>query len=90
MKELKKGQVLYYAQCLDSCSVFEVLELKIRTIEDTWFSGVEKRTRHAYLFSNNDINKKVFFDREEALDVVKTAEKSCKRKVSSEKYYEEY
>ena len=90
MKELKKGQILYYAQCLENCGVFEVLEIKLRTIEDTWFAGVEKRTRHAYLFSNDDVNKKVFFNREEALAVVKAAEKSCKRKVSNEKYYEEY
>lgn len=90
MEELKKGQVLYYAQCLENCGVFEVLEIKLRTIEDTWFSGVEKRTRHAYLFSNKDIDKTVFVDREEALTVVKAAEKNCKKTFSKEKYYEDY
>lgn len=90
MKELKKGQTLYYAQHLENCGVFEVIELKTRTIEDTWFTGVEKKTHHAYLFSYSAIGKDVFFNREEALQLVKEAEKNCKRKVSDEKYYEEY
>lgn len=90
MEKLKKGQLLYYAQRLDNCGVFEVLELKARTIEDTWFTGVDKRTRHAYLFSCKAIGKDVFFDRDEALQLVKEAERNCKRKVSDEKFYEEY
>ena len=87
--KIKKGSVVYYAQCLNFCAVFEVLELKIRTVEDNWFVGIENKEKHAYLFYDKAIGKEIFFDRKEALDVVKAAEKNCKRKFSDEKYYEE-
>ena len=88
--KIRKGTIVYYAQCLDFCTVFEVLELKIRTVEDGWFAGVENKSKHVYLFDDKAIGKQIFFDRKEALDVVKAAEKSCKKKFSDEKFYEEY
>lgn len=88
--ELKKGTTLYYAQNLENCGVFEVIELKARTIEEDWFTGIDKKTKHVYLFSNKDINKSVFLDRKVALDIVKEKEKNCKKKFTDEKYYEEY
>lgn len=89
-ERIKIGAIVYYAQCLNSCGVFEVLELKVRTVEDTWFTGTENKTKHAYLFSYKDIGETVFFDRKDALDAVKEAEKNCNKKISKEKYYEEY
>ena len=88
--KIKKGQVVYYSQCLESCGIFELLETKVRTVEDNWFVTIEEKTKHAYLFYEHDIGKCIFFDRKEALDVVKTAEKNCKKKFSDEKFYEEY
>ena len=88
--ELTKGQKVYYARILEPVGVFEVIEVKLRTVEDMWFAGIENRTKHAYLFSNKDINKNVFFDRDEALDIVKAAEENCKKTFSKETYYEEY
>ena len=88
--KIKKGTVVYYAQCLEPCAVFEVLELRIRTVEDNWFVGIENKTKHAYLFYESSIGKTIFFDRKEALDVVKAAEKNCKKRFSDEKFYEEY
>lgn len=32
---ITKGTVLYYAQCLETVGVFEVLELKVRTVEES-------------------------------------------------------
>lgn len=45
--------------------------------------------KHAYLLNISDIGKLVFFDRKEALRVVKESEKN-KKKILNEKYYEEY
>ena len=89
-ERVKKGNACYYAQCLDSAGVFEVLELKLRTVIQNWFVGVENRTNHAYLFTEKAIDKTVFFDRDEALEVVKKAQAKCKKQFSNEKYYEEY
>lgn len=88
-KILKKGDVVYYAQCLEPVGVFEVLELTIRTVEDTWFVGIEKKEKQAFFFGLKDMERYIFVDRHEALLTVKEAEYNCKKKVSDEVYYEE-
>lgn len=86
---IKKGSTVYYAQCLEPVGVFEVLELIIRTVEDTWFVGIEKKDKQALLFNNKDIGTHIFFDRKDALMTVKEAEANCKKKVSDETCYED-
>ena len=88
MKQLTKGQVLYYARIMPTVGLYEILELKIRTVEDDYFVGTEKNTKHAYLFGYSTINKYVFKDRKLALNLVKESEKN-KKEVSEETYYEE-
>ena len=51
---------MYYARILPSVRIYEVCEIKIRTVEDTWFVGIEKREKHAFLFSYSDIGKVYF------------------------------
>lgn len=87
---LTKGQQVYYAKIFETIGMFEVIDLKIRTVEDTWFVGTEKRTKQAYLFEKSAIDKNVFLDRQQALDLVLSAQSKSKKKVSDEKYYEEY
>mgnify|MGYP007129110985 FL=1 len=45
--------------------------------------------KHVYLFSYNNLNKLIFSDRQECLDIVLDSEKNAP-KISSEKEYEEY
>ena len=87
---INKGDVLYYAQMMPTVPLFEVLELKVRTVDDTWFVGIDKTSKHAYLFSNNNIGEIIFKNRKECLKVVTEAESKCKKRESSEIYYEEY
>lgn len=87
--KIKKGMVVYYAQCLSTAGIFEVLELKIRTVEDNWFVGTEKREKHAYLFYDKELGRTIFFDRNEALEIVKDAEKDYRSKHVDEIDYEE-
>lgn len=87
--EVKKSNIVYYARIMPTVGLYEVVELKVRTVADDFFVGIDKNTKHAYMFKINDINKIVFFDRKDAVDVVKAAEKKGK-KVFDEKYYEEY
>ena len=89
MIDLKKKDVVYYANISHPTSSYNICELIIRTIEDDYFVGTDKKDKHAYLFSNNDYNKIVFKDRKKALKVLKEAEKN-KRVISNETYYEEY
>ena len=87
--EIKKSNIVYYARIMSAIGLYEVVEMKVRTVTDNFFVGVDKNTKHAYMFKISDINKIVFFDRKVALDLVKEAEKNGK-KASNEKYYEEY
>lgn len=61
----------------------------IRTVEDDYFVGVDKRDKHVYLFSYNNLNQLIFNDRQKCLDTVLDSEKNAP-KISSEKEYEEY
>lgn len=87
--ELNKKDIVYYARAMINVGIFEVIELKVRTVADDYFTGIDDKTKHAFIFNMSDLNRTVFFDRREALKVVKEAEKN-KRNISEETYYEEY
>jgi len=86
---MKKGDKVYFARILPRVGMYEVYDLKVRTVAETWFSAIDNRSKHTFLFSNKDIEKIIFYDRREALNVVKIAEKN-KKEISMETYYEEY
>lgn len=90
MSELKKKDVVYYTRILPSSNVYDILEIKIRTVEDNWFVGIEKRDKQAFLFHDADIDKTVFTNRNKALEVIKQAELNKKELKNDETYYEEY
>lgn len=68
----KKGDIVFYARCIPENGLYEVCELKIRTVnqEEGWIVGVDKRDKRAYLLTKNEISKRVFEERKDALDVV--------------------
>lgn len=86
---MKKGDKLYYARILVQTGTYEVCDLTVRSVQHDWFSCVEKRTKNAFLFSTKDLGVLVYQNRNEALRLVKEAEKN-KKKISTETYYEEY
>lgn len=88
-KTLNKGDIVYYARIQKKNGTYDLCELKVRTVEDTYFAGVDKKDKRAYLFGYNALGDYVFQDRGEALRKVKNAEKD-KVEVSNETYYEEY
>ena len=65
--------------------IFDVSDLKVRTVEDTYFVAIDKSDKKSYLFNFTDINKTVFINREDAVSKAKEAEKN-KPKVSTETY----
>ena len=87
--KIRKNDIVYYARIMPKLDVYDVYELKVRTVEDTYFSTIDKRDKKSYLFSYNDIGNTVFFDWQEAVQKTKETEKN-KPKVSAETYYEEY
>lgn len=90
MNEIHKiGDIVYYARIMPTLGIYDVCELKIRTVTDTYFVGTDKRDKRAYLFSYNAIGKCIFSNRKDAVDKAIAAEES-NPKVSKETYYEEY
>ena len=43
--EVTKGAKMFYARALPNVGLFDVEDLIIRTAEDTWFVGVEEKTK---------------------------------------------
>ena len=90
MNEIHKiGDIVYYARIMPTLGIYDVCELKIRTVTDTYFVGTDKRDKRAYLFSYNAVGKYIFSKRKDAVEKVITAEESSP-KDSKETYYEEY
>lgn len=90
MNEIHKiGDIVYYARIMPTLGTYDVCELKIRTVTDTYFVGTDKRDKRAYLFSYNAVGKCIFSNRKDAVEKVITAEESSP-KVSKETFYEEY
>lgn len=89
--KLKKKDIVYHTKIFPTLGIYDLDELKVRTVEEDWFVAIEKSTRKAFLFSYDSINKTIFLDRKEALNKVKEAElNKHKYNVSNEIYYEEY
>ena len=90
MNEIHKiGDIVYYARIMPTLGVYDVCELKIRTVADTYFVGTDKRDKRAYLFSYNAVGKCIFSNRKDAVEKAIAAEENSP-KVSKETYYEEY
>lgn len=86
---LHKFDIVYHARILPSLGIYDLNELKIRTIADNYFVGVEKKEKKAFLFPYSSIGKTVFVNRKDALNKVKEAEEN-REVISTETYYEEY
>lgn len=86
---IKKGDVVYYARIIPTVGLYDVCEIKVRYVTDTWFSGVEKTTKTAFLFSNKEIDKNVFMKRNDALKIVLDKEKNAPKRIYST-YTEEW
>lgn len=90
MVQLKKKDRLYYARIIPRTKIYEVCEVIIRTVAPSWFVAIDRRDKHAYLFSYNDIEKILFYKRDEALSKVTDAESKAPKTDDYEIDYEEY
>ena len=87
--QLKNGDIVYYSRIMPTLGIFDVYELIVRTVADTYFVGMEKRDKKVFLFSYSAIGDIVFSHRKDAVYKAMIAEENAP-KVSKETYYEEY
>lgn len=69
------GSTVYFARIHHETGIYEICELRIRTIYDDCFVGSDKDTKQAFLISNDDLGTYVFSKRSDAVAVVREAEK---------------
>ena len=74
LDELGIGQKIYWTRIIPKLNIYDLYELKVRRVADTWFVAVDKRTKHSYIFNDRDLDKIIFVDRNEALEIVKEKE----------------
>lgn len=86
-EDIKKKDIVYHARTIPQTGIYEVRELIVRTIADTYFVGTDKKDKHAFLLPYSSLNKTIFLNRKDALRVVNKSEKN---KMCLETFYEEY
>lgn len=89
MKVINKNDKLYYARIIPNAGIYDVCDLTVRTVEDDYFVGIDKRDKHAYLFGYDSIDEVIFSERKIAVEKIRKAEMN-KKEISSDTYYEEY
>ena len=67
--QIKKDDIIYFSHVLPKLNVYEVLEMKIRTVGVNWFVASSTKNRNnVYAFTNDDINQIVFQTYQEAYE----------------------
>lgn len=89
-KGIDVGDTLYFSRIMAKVDMYDLCELRIRTVTDTYFVGVDKKDKQAHIFGYSALGDTVFQNRADALKKIKAAEKNRKSDVSGETYYEEY
>ncbi len=64
---LKKGDIVYFARVLPKVEMYELLDLHIVSINDTYCSGVYSKTKQTFLFKREEAEEVLFSDRKLAL-----------------------
>lgn len=70
MERLKKGDIVYYTRIMPSQNYYDILELKIATVYNNYYVGVEKREKTRRIFYDSEINNTIFLNRKDALDKI--------------------
>ena len=78
MKTIGIGDVVYWARIHHETGIYEICELKVRTVYPDIFVGVDKDSKRAFVLNYDECDETVFDNREFALKLVKEAEKNKK------------
>ena len=67
--QIQKDDIIYFSHVLPKLNVYEVLEMKIRTLGVNWFVASSTKNRNnVYAFTDDDINQIVFQTYQEAYE----------------------
>ena len=85
MRVIGLGDVVFWARVHPETGIYEVCELRVRTVYPDCFVGVDKDSRRAFILSYEECDTTVFEDRRLAVSLVKEAEKK-KKEFTVDKY----
>ena len=75
----QKDDIIYFSHVLPKLNIYEVLEMKIRTVGVNWFVASSTKNRNnVYAFTDDDINQIVFQTYQEAYEHMKQQKESAK------------
>ena len=67
--QIQKDDIIYFSHVLPKLNIYEVLEMKIRTVGVNWFvASSTKNSNNVYAFTDDDINQIVFQTYQEAYE----------------------
>lgn len=77
--QIQKDDIIYFSHVLPNLNIYEVLEMKIRTVGVNWFVASSTKNRNnVYAFTDDDINQIVFSTYQEAYEHMKQQKESAK------------
>ena len=79
-EKLKVNDIVFATRIMPTLGVYDLCEITIRYVTDTWFTGVDKRDKRVYSFTLKDYEKRIFKNRQDALRVIKCAENENKHR----------
>ena len=57
MNTINKGDTVYYTRVFPETGTYDLCDLVVRTVMDSWFCGVDKKDKRAYLLGFNEIDE---------------------------------
>lgn len=70
-EKLKKGDSVIFARVLPRVGYYELLDLHIVSVYDTYCTGADSKTKQTFSFSKKLAGEVLFFNRNLALDYLK-------------------
>lgn len=88
MKVIGIGDIVYWARINHICGIYDLCELKVRTVYPNAFVGTDTKSKQAFILNYDECDETVFEAREDALRVLKEAE-TKKRNLTTDTSEEE-
>lgn len=80
-EEFTIGQIVFYTRILPTAGIYDLLEIKLRTVEDTYIVGCDEKDHTAYLVSEIEAETCIFMSRKDALNKIKEEKKKGKENI---------
>lgn len=64
---IRPADKIYWARAVPNCGIYEVVEARVHSVQETYIVAVDVKNKYSYLFSAKDINERIFATNYEAM-----------------------